>query len=330
MKRIAWLKNAGTILQRSQPANLCLSLTVEVLQAVFLANLLSSAFAPHRLNQAAYSLVVNLIIPGTPMLSLVAVFINEHHPDVLDPPRNSGSSSSRHLGAFEAQLAADMETDVCSTSGMSSSSNQAPSSSGPVGAKSTRSSTRRAASGLSTDLAGGPGAAAAGGSSSSLANGRDEAATVSYTVEGEGLSEAAAGYERPADTSDWQPFDYALHRFLHGDEATRTAMFKLIPHIAEGSWVIKQSVGTVPVILGNKIKTVYYQTDRYIEACCDVTSSSAAAYITGKCAWLLVYGPLVDVMYVCRCVRTSSATDGCRHMLGVYSAVAKINGAAIR
>jgi hypothetical protein len=68
-------------------------------------------------------------------------------------------------------------------------------------------------------------------------------------------------------------------------------MFKLIPHIAEGSWVIKQSVGTVPVILGNKLQTVYYQTDRYIEATVDVTSSSAAAYITGEgdagcaCRW---------------------------------------------
>jgi hypothetical protein len=89
-------------------------------------------------------------------------------------------------------------------------------------------------------------------------------------------------YRRPHDVSDWQPFDFALHRFLHGGPQTRQAMFKLIPHIAEGSWVIKQSVGTVPVILGNKLQTVYYQTDRYIEATVDVTSSSAAAYITSK------------------------------------------------
>jgi hypothetical protein len=65
-------------------------------------------------------------------------------------------------------------------------------------------------------------------------------------------------------------------------------MFKLVPHIAEGSWVIKQSVGTVPVIVGNKLKTVYYQTDRYIEATVDVTSSSAAAYITGGAVLLAI------------------------------------------
>lgn len=30
----------------------------------------------------------------------------------------------------------------------------------------------------------------------------------------------------------------------------RNRMLKLIPHIADGSWVIKSSVGTTPVILG--------------------------------------------------------------------------------
>ena len=43
-----------------------------------------------------------------------------------------------------------------------------------------------------------------------------------------------------------------LHRcrFLNSDEATRNTMFKLIPHIANGSWVIRQSVGSTPVIIG--------------------------------------------------------------------------------
>jgi hypothetical protein len=51
-------------------------------------------------------------------------------------------------------------------------------------------------------------------------------------------------------------------RFLNGTDEERVSMFKLIPHIPNASWVIKQSVGTVPVILGNKLKTTYYQTDR--------------------------------------------------------------------
>jgi hypothetical protein len=39
---------------------------------------------------------------------------------------------------------------------------------------------------------------------------------------------------------DWEPFDFVLHRFLNGTPATRNLMLKLIPHIADGSWVIKQ------------------------------------------------------------------------------------------
>jgi hypothetical protein len=200
--------------------------------------------------------VVNLIIPGTPVLSLVAVFINEHHPDILDAPAAAaaGGSGSASSGRMLQQL--DVDGDSLGVAGV-----PARSSASGISCSSSNGVARRSSS-----------SAANGAANSSM---QDDATT-------DGAGSEASDYQRPADTSDWQPFDYALHRFLHGDDATRTAMFKLIPHIAEGSWVIKQSVGTVPVILGNKLKTVYYQTDRYIEACCDVTSSSAAAYITGE------------------------------------------------
>eukprot|EP00882_Tetradesmus_deserticola_P016640 GHRQ01017780.1.p1 GENE.GHRQ01017780.1~~GHRQ01017780.1.p1 ORF type:complete len:445 (+),score=238.81 GHRQ01017780.1:224-1558(+) len=222
-----------------------------------------SRFLPQvRGNQAGYSFVVNLIIPGTPVLSLVAVFINEHHPDILDAPAAAAAaagggtcdSSSRPA----QQLDVDAELDV--PAGMPQRSGNSAVSRSSDSGRAQRS-----------------GASAVFGTADGL---RDDDANEGAASEGSRVF-AASDYQRPADTSDWQPFDHALHRFLHGDDATRTSMFKLIPHIAEGSWVIKQSVGTVPVILGNKLKTMYYQTDRYVEACCDVTSSSAAAYITG-------------------------------------------------
>lgn len=209
-------------------------------------------------NKAAYSFVVNLIIPGTPVLSLVAVFINEHHPDILDAPQTRGDTR----GADQPVLTR--------SSGISDSSTSAVD---KFGDSVTDMSQRTQSVGSSYLVA----------EDSRYSNrdiSGDDGTTAPSTVND---SDAVGGaeYQRPSDTSDWQPFDYALHRFLHGGDDTRTSMFKLIPHIAEGSWVIKQSVGTVPVILGNKLKTVYYQTDRYIEACVDVTSSSAAAYITG-------------------------------------------------
>jgi hypothetical protein len=42
----------------------------------------------------------------------------------------------------------------------------------------------------------------------------------------------------------------------------RNGMFKLIPHCAKGSWVVSQSVGTTPVILGRKLATSYHANDR--------------------------------------------------------------------
>jgi hypothetical protein len=214
-------------------------------------------------NQAGYSFVVNLIIPGTPVLSLVAVFINEHHPDILDAPAAAAAAANGSAGASSGQLLQQLDVDADSDTAHR-----------PARSSSNSGMSRASSNGLARRSNG----SAVNGNVDAM---QDDAASELAGSE-EGRSFPASDYQRPADTSDWQPFDYALHRFLHGDDATRTAMFKLIPHIAEGSWVIKQSVGTVPVILGNKLKTVYYQTDRYIEACCDVTSSSAAAYITGE------------------------------------------------
>lgn len=41
-------------------------------------------------------------------------------------------------------------------------------------------------------------------------------------------------------------------------------MFKLIPHCAKGSWVVSQSVGTTPVILGRKLATTYHLNNRWV------------------------------------------------------------------
>ena len=39
----------------------------------------------------------------------------------------------------------------------------------------------------------------------------------------------------------------------------RNSKFKLIPNISKGSWIIKQSVGTTPVLLGSKLTTKYFR-----------------------------------------------------------------------
>ena len=64
----------------------------------------------------------------------------------------------------------------------------------------------------------------------------------------------------------WLQVEYLTCRFLDnskGEEEAqklRSGAFKIIPRIAEGSWVIKQSVGqNTPVLLGRKLTTKYFR-----------------------------------------------------------------------
>lgn len=77
------------------------------------------------------------------------------------------------------------------------------------------------------------------------------------------------------------PFNEAIWilRFFIGDDETRDNSFKLIPHIVKGSFIIKQSVGSTPVLLGKKLKQYYFKTARYIEVDIDIGSSYTAAAV---------------------------------------------------
>ena len=79
-------------------------------------------------------------------------------------------------------------------------------------------------------------------------------------------------------------FFQVFTEFLKGDgpeaDKVRNTKFKLIPNIPKGSWIIKQSVGTTPVILGQKLRTKYFRGDNYFEVDVDIGASSVAASIT--------------------------------------------------
>lgn len=70
-----------------------------------------------------------------------------------------------------------------------------------------------------------------------------------------------------------------IFRFVTGDDETRDSSFKLIPHIVKGSFIIRQSVGSTPVILGKKLKQYYFKHQRYIEVDIDIGSSYTAATV---------------------------------------------------
>eukprot|EP00884_Botryococcus_braunii_P002944 jgi/Botrbrau1/12650/Bobra.67_1s0016.1 len=95
-----------------------------------------------------------------------------------------------------------------------------------------------------------------------------------------------ADYDPRQEAGEAGPsFDNVLTRFLEGDgpeaDDRRNGVFKLIPSVVEGSWIIRQSVGNTPVILGRKLKTYYFKGANYIEVDVDIASSRAAGHVVG-------------------------------------------------
>ncbi|RLN02661.1 hypothetical protein BBJ28_00008742 [Nothophytophthora sp. Chile5] len=80
---------------------------------------------------------------------------------------------------------------------------------------------------------------------------------------------------------DGSPFSELLNDFFDGDDQFRNSRFKLIPTVVEGSFIIKQSVGSKPTLLGNKLKCPYHRGDNYFEVDIDISSNSVANTVMG-------------------------------------------------
>lgn len=65
------------------------------------------------------------------------------------------------------------------------------------------------------------------------------------------------------------------------DDVFRNSRFKLIPTVVEGSFIVKQSVGSKPTLLGNKLKCHYHKGENYFEVDIDISSDSVANTIVG-------------------------------------------------
>lgn len=63
---------------------------------------------------------------------------------------------------------------------------------------------------------------------------------------------------------------------MDGNNEFRNGRFKLIPTVAEGSFIIKQSVGSKPTLIGNKLQCPYYKGKNYFEVDVDIASNGVA------------------------------------------------------
>ncbi len=93
-------------------------------------------------------------------------------------------------------------------------------------------------------------------------------------------------------------FKRAWSRFLADDtDEIRTRTWKVIPSIAEGSWVVKKAVGAKPAILPTKLTHKWHRGENYLEVDCDVASSTVATVLVNL---IVQYarGLVIDLAFV--------------------------------
>lgn len=72
-----------------------------------------------------------------------------------------------------------------------------------------------------------------------------------------------------------------LQRFVDGDDEFRNSRFKLIPSVPKGSWIVRQSVGSTPCLLGKAVDCTYIRGPNYLEIDIDIGSSTVANGVLG-------------------------------------------------
>ncbi|KAG2608999.1 hypothetical protein PVAP13_4KG003362 [Panicum virgatum] len=82
-----------------------------------------------------------------------------------------------------------------------------------------------------------------------------------------------------------------LQRFADGDDDFRNSRLKLIPSVPKGSWIVRQSVGSTPCLLGKAVDCSYLRGPEYIEVDVDIGSSAVANGVLG-----LVFGVITTLV----------------------------------
>ncbi|XP_038877165.1 protein ENHANCED DISEASE RESISTANCE 2 [Benincasa hispida] len=72
-----------------------------------------------------------------------------------------------------------------------------------------------------------------------------------------------------------------LQRFVDGDDEFRNSRLKLIPSVPKGSWIVRQSVGSNPCLLGKAVDCNYIRGPKYLEVDVDIGSSTVANGVLG-------------------------------------------------
>ncbi|XP_060179730.1 protein ENHANCED DISEASE RESISTANCE 2-like [Lycium barbarum] len=88
-----------------------------------------------------------------------------------------------------------------------------------------------------------------------------------------------------------------LQRFVDGDDEFRNSRMKLIPSVPKGSWIVRQSVGSSPCLLGKAVDCNYIRGPKYLEIDVDVGSSTVANGVMGLVIGVIT-SLVVDMAFV--------------------------------
>ncbi|GMF21894.1 unnamed protein product [Phytophthora fragariaefolia] len=85
----------------------------------------------------------------------------------------------------------------------------------------------------------------------------------------------------PSVLTDGSPASELMADFLEGSDEFRNERFKLIPCIVEGSFIVRQAVGSTPALIGKKLRQPYFRGKQYFELDVDIGSSAVANRVVG-------------------------------------------------
>ncbi|KAI7988009.1 Protein ENHANCED DISEASE RESISTANCE 2 [Camellia lanceoleosa] len=72
-----------------------------------------------------------------------------------------------------------------------------------------------------------------------------------------------------------------LQRFVDGDDEFRNSRLKIIPSVPNGSWIVRQSVGSTPCLLAKAVDCNYIRGPQYFEIDVDIGFSTVANGVLG-------------------------------------------------
>ncbi|OWY96478.1 hypothetical protein PHMEG_00033245, partial [Phytophthora megakarya] len=85
----------------------------------------------------------------------------------------------------------------------------------------------------------------------------------------------------PSVLTDGSPSSELMADFLEGSDEFRNERFKLIPCIVEGSFIVRQAVGSTPALIGKKLRQPTFHGKQYFELDVDIGSSAVANRVVG-------------------------------------------------